>query len=138
RTALGDDAKKDFREAGKCLAFELPTAAGYHTMRATEAVLREYWLLVRKPISGTRPPDMAPCINELRADGENPKLMDILDHIRDLHRNTLMHPEAFLTMKEALRLFDIAKSAISAMGDRIGELREKAAKEEEAKVLANM
>lgn len=45
--------------------------------------------------------------------------MDILDHIRDLHRNTLMHPQAFLQMTEALRLFDIAKSAISAMAERM-------------------
>ena len=48
--------------------------------------------------------------------------MEVLDHIRDLHRNTVMHPEAFLTMTEAQRLFDIAKSAISAMGDRINVL----------------
>jgi hypothetical protein len=137
RKEIGAAATTDFQQAGKCLAFELPTAAGYHTMRATEAVVRIYWALVR-PHSGTvtKPPDMAVCINELRADGEDPKLMDALDHIKDLHRNTLMHPEAFLTMKDALRLFDIAKSAISHMGDRIRELRaiaaEKAKKAAEA------
>lgn len=116
------NAITDLNQAGRCLAFEVPTASGFHTMRATEAILREYWRLVRKPDAGTKPPEMQQCINELRAEGEEPKLMDILDHIRVLHRNTLMHPEAFLTMKEALRLFDIAKSAISAMADRIGEL----------------
>ena len=66
---------------------------------------------------------MAKCIEQLRKKKEDPKLMDILDHIRDLHRNTTMHPEAFLDMKDALRLFDIAKSAISAMGDRINTLK---------------
>lgn len=64
---------------------------------------------------------------KLRAAGEDPKLIDILDHIRDLHRNTLMHPEAFLKMTEALRLFDIAKSEISAMGDKINSRKAAAA-----------
>jgi len=101
------------------LAFELATAAGFHTMRAVEAVLRDYWTLVKKPALGTKPPEMAQCINELRASGEDVKLMDILDHVRDLHRNTLMHPQAFLQMTEALRLFDISKSVISAMAEHM-------------------
>jgi len=119
RSVLSQDSLRDFREAGRCLAFELSTGAGFHTMRAVESVLRFYWSLVKKQAGGGKPPEMAQCIKELRADGEDPKLMDILDHIRDLHRNTIMHPEAFLEMTDALRLFDISKSAISAMGDRI-------------------
>lgn len=119
RAVVSQEALRDFNQAGRCLAFELPTAAGFHTMRSVEAVLRTYWALVVKPILGTKPPEMAVCINELRSQGEDPKLMDVLDHIRDLHRNTIMHPEAFLETNHALRLFDIAKSAISAMGDRI-------------------
>lgn len=123
REAVPENAKTDFNQAGRCLAFELPTAAGFHTMRSFEAVLRVYWTLVKKPTPGTKPPEMAQCINELRASNEDAKLMDILDHIRDLHRNTLMHPEAFLQMTESLRLFDIAKSAISAMIERIHILK---------------
>jgi hypothetical protein len=119
QAVVSENAKRDFNQAGRCLAFELATAAGFHTMRSVEAVLRGYWALLKKPASGTKLPEMAQCINELRASGEDPKLMDILDHIRDLHRNTLMHPEAFLQMTEALRLFDIAKSAISAMAERM-------------------
>jgi hypothetical protein len=42
RKVIGDDAKKDFRQGGRCLAFELPTASGFHTIRAVEAVLRKY------------------------------------------------------------------------------------------------
>lgn len=122
RAVISDDTKRDFNQAGRCLAFELPTASGFHVMRSVESILRQYWRLVRKPACGTRVPEMAQCINELRSSGEDAKLMDILDHIRDLHRNTLMHPEAFLELREALRLFDIAKSAISAMAERIERL----------------
>jgi hypothetical protein len=136
RTYLSEEVLSDFRQAGRCLAFELATGAGFHTMRAVEAVLRAYWRLVLKPTAGAKAPEMAVCINELRKAGESEKLMNILDDIRDLHRNTIMHPEAFLDMKDALRLFDVAKSAISAMADRIGELEEAAKQEKAAAALA--
>jgi len=123
RKVINDAAINDFKQAGRCLAFELATAAGFHTMRSVEDVLRKYWRLGMAKPDTEKAPEMSQCINELRAAKENPKLMDILDHIRDLHRNTLMHPEAFLTSTEAFRLFDVAKSAISAMADRIAELQ---------------
>jgi hypothetical protein len=122
RKNIGDDAKKDFRQGGRCLAFELPTAAGFHTIRAVESVLRKYHRIVRKLADTDKSPEMAQCINELRSDKEDPKVLDILDHVRDLHRNPHMHPEAFLSMEEALRLFDVSKSAINAMADRIAAL----------------
>jgi hypothetical protein len=37
------EALVDLQEAGKCLAFELATACGFHVMRAMESVLRRYW-----------------------------------------------------------------------------------------------
>lgn len=119
RAIISAEASGDFRQAGRCLAFDLPTAAGFHAMRATENVLRQYHRAVVKPASVTITPDMATCINELRKAGADAKTLAILDQIRDLHRNTIMHPEAFLTPSEGLRLFDIAKSAISAMADQV-------------------
>jgi hypothetical protein len=135
RSHLSAEVLSDFKQAGRCLAFELATGAGFHTMRAVEAVLRHYWRLVLQPVANAKVPEMFNCISELRKAGESEKLMNILDDIRDLHRNTIMHPEAFLDMKDALRLFDVAKSAISAMADRIGEIRKEAAAAAQAKAL---
>jgi hypothetical protein len=123
RSVISPELISDFNQAGRCLAFSLPTAAGFHTMRSVEGVLRIYWRLVMNRPPNAKAPMMSNCIEQLRKNDEDPRLMDILDHIRDLHRNTTMHPEIFLDMKEALRLFDIAKSAISAMGDRIIALK---------------
>ena len=117
---IGDQAKKDFREAGRCLAFEVPTAAGFPAMRATAHVLRQYYTLFT-----THPADRkewATCVNELTKAGAPPKVMQVLDQIRDLHRNPLMHPQDFLSMKDAISLFDIAKSAIGSLAEEIATL----------------
>ncbi len=43
------------------------------------------------------------------------KVLSCLQQIKDLHRNPLMHPEETLTLEEAISLFGICQSAISAM-----------------------
>lgn len=120
---IADGARKDFREAGRCLAFEVPTAAGFHAMRATERVLRQYYQLVMKKDPGHV--DWGTCTQELTKAGANAKIVHVLDQIRSIHRNPLMHPEDFLTMKEAIGLFDIAKSAIGALAEEITVLTPK-------------
>lgn len=119
RAVISQEALRDFREAGKCLAFDLATAAGFHTMRATENVLRQYHAVVTGR-RGRR--SWRKCIESLKRAGEDPKTLGIADQIRDLHRNPVMHPEGFLTIEEAQGLFDIAKSAISAMAGRIAAI----------------
>jgi hypothetical protein len=109
----GEEVKKDIQQAGRCLAFELPTASGIHMMRAFEKVLRRFY----KSITGKEPGhrDIYKLLDELkdRPDADV-KTLNVLDQIRNLHRNPLAH-EVFLTMDEAVDLFDIAKSAITAM-----------------------
>jgi hypothetical protein len=130
---IEDQAKKDFREAGRCLAFEVPTAAGFHAMRATENVLRQYHAqLTGKTVDRI---DWAVCVSDLRKANANPKVLQVLDQIRDLHRNPLTHPQEFLSIKDAIGLFDIAKSAIGALAEEIDKLRKEA--EEKKKAEAN-
>lgn len=113
RQELVDETKLDVNEAGKCLAFDLPTAAAFHVWRAVERELRVYyqswlgqspgnktWNTLTKELSGTR---------------AEPKVLAVLDHLRSLHRNPTMHPEDYLTVDEAVTLFGIANSAITAM-----------------------
>jgi len=136
RLSVPESVVHDLNQAGKCLAFELPTASGFHTMRAVEGLLRLYWTTVTKPGAAVRPPEMAQCVNELRKAGESNKIQAIVDHIRENHRNPLMHPEDFLDLNDALRLFDLAKSALSAMAQRISDL-EKVAKQAAAAAAAS-
>lgn len=106
----------DIREAGRCIAFELATAAGFHIMRATELVLRRYFDMVT---NGAARPDRNN-IGEYLAELDKLQVGDTktratLRQIKDLHRNELMHPEVSLSLDEALALLGIAQSAIVAM-----------------------
>jgi len=129
--SLPPHAIQDFREAGKCLALEVPTACGYHVTRAVEAVLRHWHGLQVGGAPSDATPDKAQnnptltarrwakCEQDLIASGAPKSTVGILTQIRELHRNPLMHPEIFLTIEEAISLFDISKSAIEAMAREI-------------------
>ena len=41
--AKAPETERRLDQAGKALAFELPTACGFHVFRVTEAVLKRYW-----------------------------------------------------------------------------------------------
>lgn len=62
---LPDIARYDFIEAGKCIAFELPTSAAFHIMRAIEDCLRHYY--THMVLSGRiKSENWAPIIKDLR------------------------------------------------------------------------
>jgi hypothetical protein len=106
----------DVREAGKCLAFELSTAAGFHILRATESVLRSYWAAVSGGKPHPKPQTIgtyARKLTDLNL-GER-KVRATLDQINTLHRNPLIHPQESLSLDEAVSLFGICQSAVSAM-----------------------
>jgi hypothetical protein len=115
KARLPIQANVDIRQAGRCLAFECPTAAGFHILRAVEAVLRVYY----KEITGIEPKgklrNWGAYIKRLEQAGGEKKILGILDQIRDLHRNPIFHPEDNLLTEEATTLLGIAQSAIEAM-----------------------
>jgi hypothetical protein len=116
------EAVHDIRQAGKCLAFEIATAAGFHMMRALELVLRLYYDAVS---GGGERPKTNNMGDYLRLLDENnwgdEKVRSVLRQIKDLHRNELIHPEVTLTLDEALALWGIVQSAIISMLPAIPE-----------------
>lgn len=109
-------ALDDVREAGKCIAFELGTAAGFHILRAVESVLLCYWKEVtnNKPVPANK--NIGNYLNQLEKLGVgDSKIISVLRQIKDLHRNELFHPDASLTVQGAIELLGIAQSAVGAM-----------------------
>lgn len=115
---------KDVREAGRAIAFELPTAAGFHAVRATEAVARGYHELV----AGIKPDEEAPLgkvTNGLRTYRDANKtitkedllhvVIETLNRLNNVYRKPIAHPDMILDLPGAMNVFDSAKCSIELM-----------------------
>jgi hypothetical protein len=115
RAVIPERARADIRQAGRCLAFELPDGAAFHILKAMEEVMRQFAERVSgKPLS-LKSRNWGEYIRCLREAGADPKLVEYLDYIRKNHRNPVLHPEQSLTQDEAVALFNAASNAIVPM-----------------------
>lgn len=109
-------AMQDLENAGRCLAFELSTAAGFHIMRALEAVVRRYWEAVTNNAPHPKHRSLGVYLRGMEKLGcGDAKIIATLSQIKDLHRNEISHPDANLSFEEAVSLIGIARSAAAAM-----------------------
>jgi hypothetical protein len=123
---MSDQARQDIREVGKCLAFDLATAAGFHIARAVEQVLMDYLTILCPNVIAELKDSQRNLGNYIKIARENrgeDKVCSCLDQFRDLHINPLIHPESVLTVDEAMTLLGIAQSAIVAMTMEIEKLK---------------
>jgi len=111
------ETELDVQQAGKCIAFNLPTAAGFHLHRANEAVLRRYFDEIMGNKNRPIPATMGTLLGELKKHSAgDPNIIAALDAIKTFHRNPLMHPEHTLKdIDEAISLYSAIRSAIGYM-----------------------
>lgn len=122
RAKLPQGVIDDIRQSGRCLAFDCPTASGFHILRAAEVVLHSYYIAVCSPPNPKTLDNWGAYIAALRSSSKDLDVMMVealLQQIKDQHRNYIMHPELILSPDEAFRLFDVAKTVIMAMVDRL-------------------
>ncbi len=111
------EAVDDLNQAMRCIAFELPTAAGFHLHRANEAVLRRYWDTASAGQDRPKKANMGVYLAALKKEGfgKQPTL-DQLKSLKDFHRNPLMHPEQSLeTVDDAVDLMAAIRCSIGYM-----------------------
>lgn len=121
KVVIPEQVCSDFRSAGRCLAFDLPTSCGFHAFRATDAMLRVYCNhFGATPSGGSR--DWGAHIRELRSvlkggapKKPNERTVELIDSIRAQDRNPLVHPELNLD----LLIFDLCKNAVGLMATDI-------------------
>lgn len=110
------EIEHDALEVGRALAFELPTACGFHTFRVMESVVRRYWDQVS---SGKDRPKLQTLGNfaaEMEKGGfGDEKVIEAIKQMTKLHRNPLIHPEVILTVEEAIGIIGMARSVIAMM-----------------------
>lgn len=131
RGLLGEMATEDLDNAGRCLAFGLPTASGFHVVRAVEGVLGNYArAFLAEPVDEFQTMrQLLEPLEKLKEDKAaqssvlpSPKTLRTLDQIRDLDRNPVVHPRESLSPAEARALFDLASSAIIYMLSEMKEI----------------
>jgi hypothetical protein len=113
RARLDLKSRIDLNSAGRCLAFDTPTAAAFHVLRSVEPMIVKYMNLVTARV--TKKPksrDWGTYVRLLRDNGGDPKVVSALQHIKDFYRNPIMHPEETLTADQALSLFHTCLSML--------------------------
>ena len=115
-------AQQDFAEAGKCLAFERPTAAAFHMLRGTESTLRQYYCF---KLHRKRSELMwGPMVASMRKFPRRfpAALLNHLDHIRSSFRNPTAHPEKIYDIDEAQDLLSICIDVSNRMAVDLSDL----------------
>jgi hypothetical protein len=120
-------AKDDWKSAGRCLAFSLLSASGFHVARAVEACLESYYgHFSGKPgetLHGWY--DYIKALREIAAKKPTPcpteKTLVELDQMREDYRNPIVHPRVVLSEGDARMLFANGESLIIAMAQELAE-----------------
>ncbi|MGC1617699.1 MAG: hypothetical protein WA765_04355 [Candidatus Acidiferrum sp.] len=110
---LSKFSKREIEEAGRCLAFECYTACGFHLLRAIEKECYDCATL----LIHSKPPrrDLGDYIKILTQYGVDARTTAVLDNVRSLERNPLMHPEDWLNQDEAINILCITQLALSRL-----------------------
>jgi hypothetical protein len=117
---LSAKASVELDSAGRCLAFGLFSAAGFHMCRAVEAVLEDYYCRFTGK-SGTLRSwhDYIDALEKALNAGFSPaaeqQTLVYLNQLRSLNRNPIMHPRVVLDETDAFEIFDLGRAAISKM-----------------------
>jgi hypothetical protein len=116
---LAPEVEYDVEQAAKCLAFEVPTAAGFHLHRINEAVIHRYWDARTHGKDRPEKTSVGSYLNSMKSNQHigffEDTILSILSQINNLHRNPVLHPEISLSPRQAIDLFGIINSSVSSM-----------------------
>lgn len=114
---LPPQAAMDLMNAARCLAFECTTASAFHSLRATESVLRHFYseVIKRNRIKGHWGWKAMTDQMSKRRTPPSKTLLDNLDALRGNFRNPTAHPEATYDVSGAEELFGACIDVINRM-----------------------
>lgn len=116
--SLPDSIQYDFREGGKCIAFECATASAFHMLRGVEGLLR---LLLKKlsptvNVSKMVWSEVVKLLKDLKITVLD-VLLDNCDRIRHNYRNPTDHPEKIYDIDKAQDLFHLCVGVVNDIVD---------------------
>ena len=118
-------SKHEWRAAGRCMAFGMFTACGFHVARAVEGALEAYF----QTYNGKPDPrkkqwgEYLAALDKIAESGvmpsPDPKTMGELKQMKDDWRNPLMHPRVVLGEADARSVFNNGETLIMLMVQEI-------------------
>ena len=114
RAFIPSEAMVEFDHAGRCLAFNLPTACGFHSIRGLELCILAYLAKRTSNVEKLKSwNDYFNLIEKLTNDlsglhKPSAKIGPMIQRMKDLERNPLMHPRDTLDIAGADQLFNLA------------------------------
>lgn len=121
RRVFTDQIVYDLKQAGRCLAFEIPTACALHICRATESMILLYYQAVAgKPWAFTQR-DWGAYTRELDKLQADKRITNRLNEIRQLERNPYTHPEINVEPDKAAIVFELCTGVVHLMAEAVGK-----------------
>jgi len=119
---LPDLPRFDFKEGGKCIAFERSTAGAFHILRGMEGIVR--WFFDKFTSSSGCENNWGNIITNLKSLSVPPpsEILDQLDAIRVNYRNPTAHPELTYTNDEVQ---DLLSECIAVVNRIVKHLKDK-------------
>jgi hypothetical protein len=114
----------DLSQAGRCLAFDVPTAVAFHVFRATQAVMKDYY----EALSGQEWTDprheWGKYVAEIeKLDKANKDAVMRLKEIGKFERNPTIHEDVTVSLHKAPTLFELCTGVLYTMAVEIKALR---------------
>ncbi len=122
RAVIPDQMLYDLRQAGRCLAFDIPTACAFHVCRGTEALMLAYYKVLAGHDWNHKKKDWKIYIEQLTAEKAPKRITSRLEEIRELDRNTYIHPDINVSLEEAQVLFGLCTGVNFYMAEEIDRL----------------
>lgn len=122
---IPERAKRDWKAAGRCLAFDLPSASGFHVARAVEGCLEAYYQYFSGKFAVAFMGWKAYTDALQKIADENPhrrpsrKTLAAIDQMRDDHRNPIFNARSELTEDDARMMFANGESLIIAIAQEL-------------------
>lgn len=122
RKYIPPDAIRDLQQGGRCIAFDVPTAAAFHLLRSIESVMLMYHDALSKKAPRPEPRNWGNYVDALRKLSADKTILEELDQIREKYRNPIMHPEDTVSLNGAIGLFGKTQFILYAMIEQIIKL----------------
>lgn len=115
RLFLSPEALEDIRQSGRCLTFNMGTAAAFHIVRATEGYIWRYYAHVIGHLP-VKVRNWGAYIKNLEKCGKaDTKVLGWMRQIKDEYRNPVLHPNERVSPEDAQEFINACISLMTAI-----------------------